>query len=338
MNVKKLKGRVDFEGKDILGYVLWKQSDGFHLRWTTSEKKTVKFQGKITFNEKFRIIKKYEPEDEDKIKEPGKNTIEWDSILKKGTEGLDFLTPGTFSLELRLNKKKVKPVSIFLGPEMIQPENNPFDILQTIKEYSIPESVHEPAPEPVYEPIPEPISEPVNKPEPELIPESVHEPVPELTLEQVYEPISELIPEPVHEPAPEPVYEPIPEPISEPVNKPEPELIPEPVHEPVPELTLEQVYEPELEPTPEIRVDDMNIRLGQWLTQLVTYRDFTPKKEIAPEPEIIYECLPETPPEPVYQPEIALEPVNEPEPETKVDPNKNIYDWLIQLARYRKNE
>jgi hypothetical protein len=319
MNVKEIKGRTEFEGKGVLGYVLWKQSDGFHLRWTTSEKKAVKFQGKITFSDKFRIIKKYELEDEEKIKETGKKNIEWNSVIKKSTEGLDFLTPGNFSLELRIKKKKVKPENIFLGPNMIKPDSNPFDIIQLTKKYSISDTTQEPVYEPELEP--EPTPEPVYVPEPE----------PEPTTEPVY------VPEPEPEPTTELVY----------VSEPEPD----------PVLT------PEKEPL----ADDMNKRLGQWLNQLVTHRDFEPKvknfaesqnmkryetpvsepeskptPELTPEPVYVPEPTPEPTPGPVYvpepEPEHTPEPVYvpEPEPEVKVNSDKRIYDWLNQLVSHRK--
>jgi len=310
MNVKEIKGSADFEGKDILGYILWKQSDGFHLRWTTSEKKAVKFQGKITYTDKFRIINKIELNEEEKISKTGKNSVEWFSELKKATEGLDFLTPSDFTIELKINKKRTKPINIFLGSKMMHPENNPFDVIQIIKKYTTQEPEYEPKPEAT----------------------------------------------------PEPVYETEPETTSEPEYEPEPEVTPEPVYEPEPEATPEPVYEPEPEATPEILIDDINIRLGQWLTQLVTYRNFEPKEEKKSEfvskhkPETtlesIYEPEPEPayvqPIEPVYEPEYVYkskpEPISEvlyiPEPVSEsidgVNPYQRVYDWLNQLLSHRK--
>jgi len=322
MYVKEIKGRADFEGKDILGYILWKQSDGFHLRWTSSEKKAVKFQGKITYTDKFRIINKIELNEEEKINKTGKNSVEWFSELKKATEGLDFLTPGDFTIDLKINKKRAKPINIFLGSKMMHPENNPFDVIQIIKKYT--------TQEPEYEP------------KPEATPEPVYETEPEATPEPVYEPETEATPEPEYEP--------------------EPEATPEPVYETEPETTSEPEYEPEPEATPEILIDDINIRLGQWLTQLVTYRNFEPKEEKKSEfvskhkpattPESVYEPEPEPayvqPVEPVYEPEYVYkskpEPISEvlyiPEPVSEpidgVNPYQRVYDWLNQLLSHRK--
>ena len=47
MKVNNLKGRPNFSSGQFLGYVLWKQTDGFHLRWTTKgDKKKKPFRGK----------------------------------------------------------------------------------------------------------------------------------------------------------------------------------------------------------------------------------------------------------------------------------------------------
>ena len=221
MNVKEIKGRVDFSSGQFLGYVLWRQSDGFHLRWTTKGKKENHFQGKIVCEKKVMITQIVKSESKDKIKKRESKTIEWDTTVKNDIDGLNFLTPGSFELELLIDKKKIKPKSIFLGPQMIQPESNPFTITQKTpdKKYILDEPVvkKRAKPEPVYEPTPEPELEPIHEPtsEPEPEPEPIHEPIPE--------------PEPVYEPTPEPepVYEPTPEPesdvISEPFYIPKPE-------------------------------------------------------------------------------------------------------------------
>jgi len=183
MNVNDLKGRPRFKSGQFLGYTLWKQSDGFHLRWTTEEDKEYNFQGKIISQTKLRITKRVRIESGDKINETEKNTIEWNTIVQRQIDGVDFLTPGNFTVELRINKKKIKPKSIFLGPQMIQPEKNPFNITQKIAEkklkidkkkakkepkIKVKEEIKEP--EPVYEPTPEPEPEPVyeHEPEPQL--------------------------------------------------------------------------------------------------------------------------------------------------------------------------
>ena len=247
MNVNNIKGRTEINIGDFLGYALWKQLDGFHLRWNTKGKKEYTFQGKIVFDSKVRIIKKIKKETGDAIKTTEKNTIEWTVSEKKELNGFDFLTPGNFTLELRINKKKIKPKSIFLGPQMLQPEKNPFTITQKTKEERIiiekVEPTPEPEPEPVYEPTPEPESEPVYQPPPEPEPEPVYQPIPEPESEPVYQPPPE--------PEPEPVYQPIPEPEPEPVYQPTPEPESKYVYEPIPKPESDTSYESLPEPKPE---------------------------------------------------------------------------------------
>ena len=67
MNVRELKGRPKFESDQFLGYILWKQSDGFHLRWTTKKAKTHNFQGKLIYQNKLRITRVAIPKSDIKI-------------------------------------------------------------------------------------------------------------------------------------------------------------------------------------------------------------------------------------------------------------------------------
>ena len=174
MNVINIKGRPKFTSGQFLGYVLWKQSDGFHLRWTTEGNKASNFQGKVTSQTKLKIVKRVRLENEDNINATEKNTIEWNTKVKNQIDGVDFLTPGDFTVELRINKKKINPKNIFLGAQMIQPEKNPFTITQITVKKKIERKKRK---ESIYEPTPEP--EPVYEPTPELEPEPIYEPTPE---------------------------------------------------------------------------------------------------------------------------------------------------------------
>ncbi|MHA1193862.1 MAG: hypothetical protein ACTSP9_16500, partial [Promethearchaeota archaeon] len=186
MNINNIKGRTEFKSGKFLGYILWKQSDGFHLRWTTKGSKEHTFQGKITFQTKRRITRRIRSETKKNINETKNNTIEWDTTLQNDMDGFDFLTPGNYTIELLINQKKVKTKNIFLGPQMTQAENNPFTITQLTskKEFEIDKKkakkegkkkLEEEIKEPVFEPTPEP--EPVFEPTPE--PEPAYEPTPE---------------------------------------------------------------------------------------------------------------------------------------------------------------
>jgi len=240
MNVKEIKGRVDISSGKFSGYVLWKHSDGFHLRWKTKGKKENTFQGKILCKSKVLIKKKINPDSKDKIKKTGTKIIEWNTTLKGDVDGIDFLTPGSFDVELLIDNKKIKPKVIFLGPQMIQPESNPFTITQVTPERIIQPKETTTKTESVYKPLPEPEPEPLYEPPSE--PEPVYEPIPEPEPEPMYEPPSE----------PESVYEATPEP--EPEHKPLYENLPEPKPFQDPESTKD--YEDDEEKDDLISSDD----------------------------------------------------------------------------------
>jgi len=243
MNVKDLIGRPKFDSGQFLGYLLWKQSDGFHLRWSKKGTKEYYFEGKII--SETRIAQKLRIGTTDRLNESENRTIEWNTKKDEKMDGVDFLTGNNFKVELKINKKKVKPKNIFLGPKMINPEKNPFTVTGTVTE--IQEPIYKPKPEPVYEPESEPTYEPEPEPTYEPEPEPTYEPEPEP------EPVYELEPEPTYEPEPEPTYEPEPEPTYEPEPEPTYEPEPEPTHEPEPEPTYEPEPEPESESEPKFK-------------------------------------------------------------------------------------
>ncbi|MFX0143337.1 MAG: hypothetical protein ACFE9C_04610, partial [Candidatus Hodarchaeota archaeon] len=340
MNVRDLKGRPKFESDQFLGFILWNQSDGFHLRWSIKKAKTHNFQGKLVYQTKLRITRVVNTKTHLKIYETEEKMIQWNSPKEGKLNGIDFVTPGNFTLELRIDNKKIKPKKIFLGFEMKNPESNPFNIIQVTEEKILDNEVKrklakkikgplkEIEPKAIYEFLSEPIYEPRPEPEPEFEPEPMYEPKPE--------PEPELEPEPIYEPEPEPEPEFEPKPIYEPEPEPEPELEPEPIYEPEPEsepeLEPEPIYEPDPEPEPEPELEPGPI--------------YEPEPELEPElePEPMYEpepeLEPELEPEPMYEPEpepeLEPEPMYEPEPEprnsfTSVCQSTSILGWLKTL-------
>ena len=253
MNVKNLKGRPKFRSGQFLGYVLWKQTDGFHLRWTTKGDKKKTFQGKIIYQNKLKITKIARPETDVKIHKTKTNRIQWSATEKGRINGFDFFASGNFALELRINHKRIKTKRIFLGQLIERPPSNPLIIIQfttddeKVIEKDFKRKLKEKSREPLVEVEPEPIYESILEGQPIFQPESepVYEPTPEPEPESVYEPALEPESEPVYELTPEPelVYEPISEPESVYGTLPEPK--PETLHE------IRTETEPDSEPKPE---------------------------------------------------------------------------------------
>ncbi|MFX1323870.1 MAG: hypothetical protein ACFE8N_02865 [Promethearchaeota archaeon] len=233
MNVNNIKGRPKFSVGQILGYIIWRQTDGFHLRWLIEGKKPHKFTGKIVFQNKLNITKIVKPASKVKIYQLKNDVIQWETIEKDKINGLDFISSGTFTLELKIDKKLVKPKMIFLGPGMLNPEDNPFTIEQLTSEEALLFDKKE------YErDIKEKLKDKPKGPLIEIEPEPIY------NLVSRMQPIFESIPEPTPKPEPEP------KPVYESIPKPEPE--PKPVYEsiPKPELKTEIPYEslPETKP------------------------------------------------------------------------------------------
>ncbi|MFX0167205.1 MAG: hypothetical protein ACFE9V_17930, partial [Candidatus Hodarchaeota archaeon] len=187
MKVNNIKGRPKFSSGQFLGYVLWKQTDGFHLRWTTKGDKKKKFQGKISYQDKLKITKIVRPETKVKIHKTTTNLIQWSATERGRINGFDFFTSGNFALELRINNRRIKTKRIFLGQLIERPPKNPFIIIQSIsadekivekdfirklKEKSR-DTLEEVEPEPIYESIlkAQPTFQSVKEPEPVYGPE-----------------------------------------------------------------------------------------------------------------------------------------------------------------------
>ena len=333
MNVKELLGRPDFTPGKFSGYVLWKQSDGFHLRWAKKGKKKQTFQGKISCSDKVKIIRVKRKDNVYKINETQKNTMEWSTILEEGVDGFDFLTPGDFEVELRVEKKKIKSKTIFLGSDMKQADNNPFKILQPPGELILGDEIKKD----------EPKIEEVEK-----ITQKAVEHV-ESTFEAKSMVESDTLEEDKMEKKEAQVlaFEPAPLPI--PAK--EYENLTEKVPDKLPEVITSEELEVRVEPTLSIEKheDEPEKRIYDWLTQLLTYRDFSPKekKDIVANGNLYDKKLNSSSEIPSIE-EIPIrsekEPTNvelqEKSPEISTKPldemEERINLWLAQLLKYRK--
>jgi hypothetical protein len=359
MNVKQLKGKPNYTKKKFSGYVLWKQSNGFHLRWMTRKGKKHSFQGTLTYQGKILITKKDNIQLEDKLAKAEKKTIKWDVKGQDQFVGFNFLTPKSFTLELQIDNKKIKPKEIYLGPGMENPEENPFLIDIPYRErvpnadlepkpISQPESGPvtqpelEPISQPKLKPVTQPELEPISQPEPE--PVTQPEPGPIYELEGEYfspdqkinnwltqlkehrtayepetEPAYESEGEPVYESKPEPAYESKPESVYE--SKPEPayESKPEPVYEPETEPT----YESEGEPVYESKPEPAHESILDQTYESEGVSNLERETESGIEKLSVYKDLP------------ILKPSSK-KSEDMETPEKRIDNWLKQLKNHRK--
>ena len=90
MNVKDLIGRPKFDSGQFLGYILWKQSDGFHLKWSKKGGKEYHFQGKII--SETRIAQKLRIGTTDRFSESENRTTEWNTKIDEKMDDNCYLT------------------------------------------------------------------------------------------------------------------------------------------------------------------------------------------------------------------------------------------------------
>lgn len=333
MNVKELLGRPDFTTGKFSGYVLWKQSDGFHLRWVKKGKKKRTFQGKITCSDKVKITRVKRKENAYKINETQKNTIEWNTMLEEDVDGFDFLTPGDFEIELRVENKKIKSKTIFLGSNMKQADNNPFHILQPSGELILGDEIKKD--EPKIEEIEKITQKAVEHAE------SISEAKSMVNSDVVKEDkMEKKEAEDLH-------FEPAPLPIPAKEYETLGEKVPDKLPEVIPSEELEIRIEPNL--SIEKYEDEPEKRIYDWLIQLLTYRDFSPKekKEIVNNGNLSdnkLDTLLEIPSIEEINNRLDTEPKNvelqENSPMSSIKPldelEVRIKLWLAQLLKYRK--
>jgi hypothetical protein len=351
MNVKELKGKPSINLKKFSGYLLWKKSNGFHIRWMTKKGKKDTFQGILTYQDKIMITEKINIQSEDKLSKKEGKTLKWEVKGQDQLVGFTFLTPRSFTLELKVNNKNLKPNKIFIGPNMLNPEDNPFMVDRPIRKI-VPKPVLSSIPEskPIFEssveleseplddtaPVPEskteksevfpaePEYKPVTEPEPlddtGLAPESETERIKEIPIEPEYKPV----------PEPEPLYEEVPE------SRSEVENIVESANGPIYDLARESEsnYEPETEKIVEAESEPI------FESEEEPFYDSEPKTGLNTEYEVknesnldsVVENLPVYKDVPIKKSKIK----SSEEEKTEETTDDRIVAWLNQLKEHRK--
>ena len=127
--VETLQEEPQFGPGSALGYFLWHDADGFHMRWTTKGKRHM-FSGKIVASEEILKFVPVELERSDKaFVGPERKTIRWSTRAKGGIDGFDFRIQGKIiTVYLEIDNKKTKTAQIWLGNSKVHPKSNPFKV------------------------------------------------------------------------------------------------------------------------------------------------------------------------------------------------------------------
>ncbi len=121
------RGQPGFEVGGSLGYFLWHDADGWHLRWTTRGRTRV-FSGTISTTGVFHDVRRVALESSD-LSLRTSALLAWRSSNTGGLDGFDFSTTGdrlTFSLVL--DGFPVAMNQIYVGAGRSHPSSNPFTL------------------------------------------------------------------------------------------------------------------------------------------------------------------------------------------------------------------
>jgi hypothetical protein len=124
------QGRPDFEQGESLGYFVWRDDDGWHVRWTTKGKRRT-FAGTISCDGAFMNVEPVSKGQRDWVKRRGDGVIRFDTVVEGGVDGVDFrLSPSAerITFDLEMDGRPVAPDLVRLGARKRRPASVPFTI------------------------------------------------------------------------------------------------------------------------------------------------------------------------------------------------------------------
>lgn len=123
-------GKPSFEAGESKGYFIWNDDEGWHVRWTTKNKKHA-FSGTLTCDGSFVRYEAVSKGKKDFIKQTGKSRIEFDAQVDGGKDGFDFQltsSTATITFDLEIDGKAAPIDSVKMGSGKTRPAAVPFTI------------------------------------------------------------------------------------------------------------------------------------------------------------------------------------------------------------------
>lgn len=119
-------GRLARESR--LGYYIWHDDEGWHVRWTTAGRDRA-FSGTIRTNGEFRDVERVRLERPWDIVRRADREIAFRATASGGIDGFDFRTTGTvLTFDLLLDGQRIRPTLVFLGAVGAHPPAVPFTL------------------------------------------------------------------------------------------------------------------------------------------------------------------------------------------------------------------
>ena len=125
----QVRGQPAIEEGKVLGYFIWVDKQGFHLRWCTDGKPYL-FTGRIDTDKKVKELKDVKAETGGWAKIYGNRIVMFSKTSRGPVDGLDLTIPQgrIVQIEFHIDGKEPTPEQVFLGQKGAHPKGVPLKI------------------------------------------------------------------------------------------------------------------------------------------------------------------------------------------------------------------
>ena len=125
----KVRGQPGIEEGKVLGYFIWVDQEGFHLRWCTDGKPYL-FTGRIDADKPIKGLTDVREESGGWAKIYGNRIVMFSKTSRGQVDGLDLTIPQgrIVQIEFHIDGKEPTPEQIFLGEKGAHPKGVPLKI------------------------------------------------------------------------------------------------------------------------------------------------------------------------------------------------------------------
>jgi hypothetical protein len=129
VGAQKIRGQPAIEEGKVLGYFIWVDPDGFHLRWCTDGKPYL-FTGRIDTDKPVKELTEVREETGGWAKIYGNRIVMFSKTSRGPVDGIDLKIPGgrIVQIEFHIDGLEPTPEQIFLGKKGQHPGGVPLKI------------------------------------------------------------------------------------------------------------------------------------------------------------------------------------------------------------------
>ena len=125
----QVRGQPAIDEGKVLGYFIWVDKEGFHLRWCTDGTPYL-FTGRIDTDKPVKELKDVRTEPGGWAKIYGNRIVMFSKTSRGQVDGLDLVVPQgrIIQIEFHIDGKEPTPEQIFLGEKGVHPKGVPLKI------------------------------------------------------------------------------------------------------------------------------------------------------------------------------------------------------------------